>query len=106
MTKRDSTLETVTPQALRQSIVGYVPDTYRHPQIKLKGKWLEQAGFTTGTPLTVRVMDGCLVITSKPQPSLMDTMLQPAEQLSEERQQELATMIEAMLLREQLGGLR
>ncbi|WP_422389568.1 SymE family type I addiction module toxin [Candidatus Regiella endosymbiont of Tuberolachnus salignus] len=59
-----------TPQALRQSIVGYVPDTYRYPQIKLKGKWLEQAGFTTGTPLTVRVMDGCLVITS--QPSLMD----------------------------------
>ncbi|WP_413726398.1 SymE family type I addiction module toxin [Sodalis sp. RH16] len=35
----------VISQALRRSVVGYAPDAYRYPQVKLKGKWLEQAGF-------------------------------------------------------------
>jgi len=34
-------------------------------QILLKGKWLHQAGFQAGENVTVRVMHGCLVITSK-----------------------------------------
>ncbi|OTQ74027.1 MULTISPECIES: SymE family type I addiction module toxin [unclassified Gilliamella] len=31
-----------------------------------KGKWLNQAGFTTGTPLIIRGMQGCLVIATEP----------------------------------------
>ncbi|WP_413742164.1 hypothetical protein ACL2XO_03210 [Sodalis sp. RH15] len=34
--------EPVISQALRRSVVGYAPDAYRYPQVKLKGKWLEQ----------------------------------------------------------------
>ena len=32
-------------------------------EIKLKGHWLIQAGFAIDTPVTVRVMEGCLVLT-------------------------------------------
>jgi len=33
------------------------------PWIRLKGYWIEQAGFTIGRPVKVRVMAGCLVLT-------------------------------------------
>lgn len=34
------------------------------PWVQLKGYWLEQAGFTISAPIRVRVMDGCLVLTT------------------------------------------
>jgi hypothetical protein len=33
------------------------------PWIRLQGQWLDIAGFAVGTPLKVRVMERCLVIT-------------------------------------------
>jgi len=33
-------------------------------QIDLKGHWLIQVGFTIDTPVTVRVMEGCLLLTA------------------------------------------
>ena len=35
------------------------------PWIQLKGYWLQQAGFEIDTPLKVRVMPGCLVLTAE-----------------------------------------
>ena len=35
------------------------------PRIQLKGHWLQQAGFAINTPVKVRVMDGCLVLTAE-----------------------------------------
>ncbi|WP_324723291.1 SymE family type I addiction module toxin [Lelliottia sp. JS-SCA-14] len=35
----------------------------RSASLLLNGHWMEEAGFTTGTPLDVRVIPGCLVIT-------------------------------------------
>ena len=35
------------------------------PWIQLKGYWLQQAGFEIDTPLKVRVMQGCLVVTAE-----------------------------------------
>lgn len=35
-------------------------------EIHLKGHWLIQAGFEIDSPVKVRVMDGCLVLTSEP----------------------------------------
>ena len=32
------------------------------PWINIRGQWLEQAGFTIQTPITVRIMVGCLVL--------------------------------------------
>ena len=34
------------------------------PWLQLKGHWLDQAGFAIDTPVTVRVMEGCLVLTA------------------------------------------
>ncbi|MFS1526291.1 SymE family type I addiction module toxin [Microbulbifer sp. 2304DJ12-6] len=33
------------------------------PWIQMKGHWLRQAGFEINTPIKVRVMEGCLVLT-------------------------------------------
>ena len=35
------------------------------PWVQLKGYWLKQAGFNVNTPVKVRVMKGCLVITTE-----------------------------------------
>ncbi|PUA29170.1 MAG: hypothetical protein B0W54_00755 [Cellvibrio sp. 79] len=31
----------------------------------MKGHWLEQAGFNIDSPVTIRVMQGCLVLTAE-----------------------------------------
>ncbi|WP_442878694.1 SymE family type I addiction module toxin [Brenneria sp. g21c3] len=49
----------------RYQRVGYRPnkgDTST-PAITLSGKWLGEAGFTTGQSLKLRIMPGCIVIT-------------------------------------------
>jgi hypothetical protein len=33
-------------------------------EIQLKGHWLIQAGFNINAPVTIRVMEGCLVLTA------------------------------------------
>ena len=35
-------------------------------EIHLKGHWLIKAGFEIDSPVKVRVMEGCLVLTSEP----------------------------------------
>ncbi|TPG63340.1 SymE family type I addiction module toxin [Ewingella americana] len=45
--------------------VGYRPNGGRpnpSPQLTIKGKWLEQLGFTTGQPVSITAENGCLVI--------------------------------------------
>uniref|UniRef100_UPI0036DCF082 SymE family type I addiction module toxin n=1 Tax=Photorhabdus sp. RM322S TaxID=3342825 RepID=UPI0036DCF082 len=69
MAKTHSKAETVVNKAEkteRYYTVGYVPNGNRvnktTPAIHLKGQWLRQAGFNTGGQITVKVMDGCLVL--------------------------------------------
>lgn len=39
---------------------------YNHvPWISIQGQWLAQAGFTIHTQIKVRVMQGCLVVTTE-----------------------------------------
>ena len=35
------------------------------PWLQLKGHWLQQAGFEIDMPMTIRVMEGCLVLTTE-----------------------------------------
>lgn len=59
----------VSPANNRHVTVGYAsryPDYSRIPAITLKGQWLEAAGFTTGTAVDVKVMEGCIVLTAQP----------------------------------------
>ncbi|WP_338805444.1 SymE family type I addiction module toxin [Xenorhabdus griffiniae] len=49
----------------RYYTVGYVPQNDKAnapPAIHLKGPWLKAAGFAIGGTLTVKIMDGCLVL--------------------------------------------
>ena len=45
----------------------WAPEPYPVPRpvpwVQLKGYWLEAAGFIIDTPIKVRVMEGCLVLT-------------------------------------------
>ncbi|MEB0899441.1 SymE family type I addiction module toxin [Citrobacter portucalensis] len=48
----------------RTLIVGYRPNVFDKstPKIILSGKWLREAGFDTGQQITVKVMNGCIVL--------------------------------------------
>ncbi|MBC8954994.1 SymE family type I addiction module toxin [Xenorhabdus sp. PB62.4] len=49
----------------RYYTVGYVPQNGRsnpRPAINLTGRWLKAAGFEIGDTLTVKIMDGCIVL--------------------------------------------
>lgn len=62
----------VSPANNRLGTVTYAsryPDYMHIPAIIMKGQWLESAGFTTGCKFDVRVMPGCIVLTTKlPEP--------------------------------------
>ena len=54
--------ETYHTYQLRQSCNDRTPIG----EIDLKGHWLIQAGFNIDAPVMIRVMDGCLVLTTEP----------------------------------------
>ena len=39
------------------------------PWVQIKGYWLNQAGFSIGTPLSVQVQNGCITIKPQASPS-------------------------------------
>ncbi|NJC37473.1 toxic protein SymE [Xanthomonas arboricola] len=46
---------------------GYYPDSHRRiPTLRLRGRWLEQLGFTIGSKLNIRMRNGELVVTVAP----------------------------------------
>ena len=64
MAGTDSTSEPAVPQA-RKSIVGYRPNGGKPnplPQLTIKGRWLEQWGFTRGQPVSIIAEQGQLII--------------------------------------------
>lgn len=94
--------ETGTPTT-RCYTVGYVSDAKYQPlpSIHLKGHWLIDARFGTGTPVDVRVMPDCLIITrQEPQPEppaepeAVTTLKRACNKLSERKQREIAAYIE------------
>nr|WP_240487831.1 SymE family type I addiction module toxin [Photorhabdus australis]OCQ51569.1 Toxic protein SymE [Photorhabdus australis subsp. thailandensis] len=68
MAKAHSKAEAAINKAVkteRYYTVGYVPQNDKAsapPAIHLKGQWLKAAGFDKGCTLTVKIMDGCLVL--------------------------------------------
>ncbi|MBT0728536.1 type I toxin-antitoxin system SymE family toxin [Rosenbergiella australiborealis] len=73
MAKHNTKPEVSISKTLRRLKVGYTSirhadnrdrTTYysRCPSLNLKGNWLEEAGFTTDTPVTVAIEHGQLVI--------------------------------------------
>ena len=73
----------VASSTLRRIKVSYArtfPDYEQIPSLAMKGKWLAEAGFDTGTVVDVRVMKGCVVLTARPpepeEPELMKSLRQ------------------------------
>ena len=57
------------PRRIRVSYASRFHDGVNLAALTLRGKWLEEAGFPTGTDTDVRVMPGCIVITARtPEP--------------------------------------
>lgn len=68
MAERDDTRDgpaRVNRQERFLTVTLYPEAQPRLPWIRLRGMWLEQAGFVPRTRIRVRVMYGCLVITAE-----------------------------------------
>ncbi len=89
----------------RAYTVSYVRDsrTYAQlPAITLRGNWLAEAGFSTGTPLAVKVLPGCLIITVREpapeapaEPEIMQTLKQVCK-LSARKQQQVKDFVQVI----------
>ncbi|HFJ2069002.1 TPA: endoribonuclease SymE [Salmonella enterica] len=92
----------VSPTNNRHLTVSYAsryPDYSRIPAITLKGQWLEAAGFTTGTQVDVKVMNGCIVLTAKqsePEESELMQSLRQVCKLSARKQKQVQEFISVM----------
>ena len=119
MAEHDSKSEVVTTEAPelknRRYTVGYIRDWKTHNRatsITIKGNWLVDAGFETGTPLKVRVMPGCLILTAQepvvippppPEPEIMQT-LRKVTKLTADRQQQITDFIEMIMAKQSSAG--
>lgn len=80
--------------------MGYVRDSRTFepaPAVTLKGNWLAEAGFDKGTPLEVRVMNSCMILTVKPpspEPEVIQILRQLCPKLSTRKQRELMELME------------
>jgi len=54
--------EGIISKAQRHYTVSYLPNGSDTPLIKLSGKWLREAGFNTGTGVTVKIAGDCIVL--------------------------------------------
>ncbi|WP_325993036.1 SymE family type I addiction module toxin [Pantoea stewartii] len=64
--------------------------------VTLRGYWLDEAGFETGTPLEVKVLPDSLILSVKqpsPKPEVIQTLRQLCPKLSERKQRELMAVI-------------
>ena len=89
----------VSPANNRLLTVSYArrhPGHTRVPALTMQGQWLEEAGFTTGTQVEIKVMNGCIVITAKqPEPELVASLRQ-LHKLSARKQKQVQALIGAI----------
>lgn len=100
MTDIDSIAElikpVVFPSTLRSYTVSYVTNYPKHdhlPALILKGQWLEKAVFTVGRKLEVRVMEECIVLTTKSLEPTLEDAFRRVEHLSRRKQQQILDFI-------------
>ncbi|EKR5650245.1 type I toxin-antitoxin system SymE family toxin [Escherichia coli] len=65
MAKRDCKSEPCTTEAPQPTTRCEFYSRAVHKAIFLRGEWIEQAGFTDGMPVKIRVMPDCIVITTQ-----------------------------------------
>ena len=102
------------PKVLRDMTVSYVSIRHyyrktnrtkrysRSASLRLNGIWMEEAGFATGTKLDVRVMPGCLVITTRPIDTPLMQILNKSIELPEAAQQQVMAFLQGVIARVEL----
>jgi hypothetical protein len=63
--RRPRKVDTPIKQERFLTVSLYPEQRPRSPWIRLRGLWLEQAGFAPQSHVRVRIMQGCLVITTE-----------------------------------------
>ncbi|WP_082804232.1 MULTISPECIES: SymE family type I addiction module toxin [unclassified Erwinia] len=72
------------------------------PQVNIAGKWLAEAGFEVGTGVSLKVLDGCLVLIPY---SRKETRLRQEQARLEQQRREIEqTRQQALALLAQAGG--
>ena len=77
---------------------------YTHSaSLRLNGRWMEEAGFATGTKIDVLMMPGCLVITALPNVTPLMKVLNKTKELPETEQQQVMAFLRGVIARVELG---
>ena len=83
--------------------VGYVSDAKYQPvpAVTLKGHWLKEMGFDTGTALEVKVLPGCLILAAQEplpeppaEPEVVTTLRKACKKFSDRKQRQIEEFIE------------
>jgi len=77
----------------------------RSASLRLNGSWMEEAGFTTGTKLDVRMTPGCLVITALPTVTPLMKVLNSTTHLPEKKQQQVMLFLQGVAAKLALGKI-
>ena len=68
-------------------------DYTRIPAFIMKGLWLNEAGFSTGTKVDVKVMKSCMILTSRQGEPEIETLMREVSQLSDQKQQQVMDFV-------------
>lgn len=100
MTDIDCIAESLQPEVFeaddRVFTVSYATrygDYTRIPAFIMKGLWLNEAGFSTGTKVDVKVMKGCMILTSRQEEPEIETLMREVSQLSDQKQQQVMDFV-------------
>jgi len=100
MTDIDCIAESLQPEVFESTdrvfTVSYATrfgDYTRIPAFIMKGLWLNEAGFSTGTKVDVKVMKGCMILTSRQGEPEIETLMREVSQLSEQKQQQVMDFV-------------
>ena len=100
MTDIDCIAESLQPEVFaaddRVFTVSYATrygDYTRIPAFIMKGLWLNEAGFSTGTKVDVKVMKGCMILTSRQGEPAIETLMREVSQLSDQEQKQVMDFV-------------
>ena len=100
MTDIDCIAESLQPEVFaaddRVFTVSYATrygDYTRIPAFIMKGLWLNEAGFSTGTKVDVKVMKGCMILMSRQGEPEIETLMLEVSQLSDQEQKQVMDFV-------------
>jgi len=100
MTNVDCIAESLQPEVFESTdrvfTVSYATrfgDYTRIPAFIMKGLWLNEAGFSTGTKVDVKVMKGCMIRTARQGEQEIEPLMREVSQRSDEKQQQVMDFV-------------